>query len=521
MADINKTAHNPLASVESMYSKGVASYRNLLLRASGQEEREVQAPAQEGRSVTEGVLADMERRRKMALEEYESTLENVATGPLDYSQYYPNSNQPLSVGTFQGSTFSAPILAPTLLNPMARRDAMEKAKYDQQTAAMKTALDAEASFELSPLSNAFCEDDVNDKYYSELNSLITDFQELYGNDWQGEIMRSERFKRLQNNYNSLVNGLNQASALFSDMLSKEASGEIVISPETKKLMQEFQSGSTNNIPITDMDSVSSLVNSVQAESALQNILTTGGYKDMMKASVSTAIDKIEDKSSYEMWQTTIEQTIDEAADAVAEELSTTIYAGSKVYTKEYIAKYIKSTSGRSITKEMNQYWTSQRSSGGTGTVNPQQNSQVLWQMARQTRQTGDATGLVGAQALPGRTVVDYFNTGTGQYASDAAFFDAIENTYGIPRGQIINGNIMNKDGDYLILQLIGADGRRSYVAWDKSADDFESKFVNAMDASMNAGNRQGADLYSPLNGGAGAGNAGTGTGAAAAGGSSR
>ena len=50
---------------------------------------------------------------------------------------------------------------------------------------------------------------------------------------------------------------------------------------------------------------------------------------------------------------------------------------------------------------------------------------------------------------------------------------------------------------------------------------FESKFVNAMDASMNAGNRQGADLYSPLNGGAGAGNAGTGTGAAAAGGSSR
>lgn len=504
------TAHSPMSFVMKAYDEGLQTYRKAVDQANGLPS--TTGSGQDGMGgMKESVLADIEARRKEMRDEYDTLLDQSAGAidPLAYSQYYPNSSQPLSVGTYQGSTFSAPILAPTFLNPVARRDAIEKSRADAQLAAMETRMATEVDFSLNPLSNVYYTDDVEKKYYSELNGMIDDYMDMYGSDWESEIMRSTRFKDLQRNFNNLVDGMNKASESFAEMQAQEMVGDIVITPETRRKIRDFQSGTMSFDQIADMSGVSDLVRDVNAESSLQKVITNGGYKDMMKASIDTEIAKLDGEGglSTEIWETRVTESIDMAADAVAEELANTVYSDSDFYTKDYIKNYLVKTMGTQIKKELNQYRT-KFSGGGTQSygdwADAQRRTQVVsayWQMADNAQAGIEASGIIGGSFAGGQIVSTAFYD-TGGVVNNQVVGQDIANSANVTSlNRVKNFRSVKPNSQYLIVTVRNQSGNLEAYLWDRNSPDFTVNYVKTMDASQNAGNRLGPDVFNPSFGG--------------------
>ena len=507
--------------LNSAYEKGVSAYQTLLSQANKNNtanySSEQQAP--EARAgISEQVLSDIEERRRVAREELNKMTENPAIDPLTYSQYYPNSQKPLSAGTYQGSTFSAPIFTPSFVSPMARKDAVAKAKYDQQTAAMEARLATEVDFELDPLTNKFFSEDLNDKYYSELDGMIKDFSKTYGDDWEAELMRSPRFKALNRNFNAVVGGLNQASATLADIEAREKMGEIILTPSQRKLVRDFNAGNIGGTgDITEMDNVTKMIREINGVASLQNVLTSGGYKDAIKASVDTAIGKMMNEkgveiggSDYDLWETTMTASFDEAAEAVAEELANTIYSDSDLYTKEYIKNYITSTYGRTVKKEFQQIWNSRNTGGGNWwnrqdytSQQEQERTARMYELAREAQEGGALTGIqggsIGGKPISNASRVEFVmeesykdNTPAARTARALALSSA---TGGVQLHKIKNYPSINWEqasGKFILLQT--SDG---YYIWDTQSPDFLGNYVTAINQGFASRNQQDANVYFP------------------------
>lgn len=280
-----------------------------------------------------------------------------AVDSMGFNDYYANTSAGIQKGTYSGQSFSAPIFTPNFLRPMARRDAVDKAEYDNKVAKIQEALKASQGLNdmMAPpdLNNPYMQEKFNDTFYNDIDSnWVQKFAKQYPNDWQQRLLDDQGFKRTLNNYSIMAKGTNEMTDKMAKYLADYETGKVNISPESLTKIQEVMSGISQfgNEGFSAVD-INKNLKDIDAEIALGGFLESAGILDRIKPIITDRLSKVTSKVNTLSYQKDTEKIYDEAVESVAEELTRKggIYQNSKVYTKDYIKNYMKGILGNEHT----------------------------------------------------------------------------------------------------------------------------------------------------------------------------
>ena len=390
-----------------------------------------------------------------------SLYDNPAIDPMSYQDYSPNTASGIQKGTYSGASFSAPIYAPSFVMPLARKDAFDKAKWENSMEKTKAALAASQGvsdmMKAPDLNNPFFQEKFNEQFYNDTDKYVQQFAKDHPENWQTLLKSDPEFQRMVGNYSVIAK---QQDAVFNKMteaIAGHASGSLVLAPEELDAANKFVSG-VSNFGNEGFSSVSlqDEYQKVNAAMAFQDWFNTSGLLDNIKPQIESSLSMIKDRTNIDTYNKESKKVYDAAAEAIAEDLTRPggMYYNSKVYTKDYIKKYVSSILGNEITSGVEAIQTNDVPYNNDGGMaewqwNAMNNEQKKIGIIETIRKavTGEAVGAMVGKQYAGGTV-------SNERLFKPLSKDQMDKYVDDHRGDIINPNALKPNTRYDILTVV-------------------------------------------------------------------
>lgn len=301
-------------------------------------------------------------------------LENLygtpTTDALAQNQYAPNTAAGINVGTYGGNTFKAPIFASTAVLPLARFDSMMQNQKAQEIERKKEAMAASQGFfkEIKPdeISDPLYQQQFNDVFYQGHEKFVQEYMKAFPNNWQQMLENSPEYNRWLNNMSVMARSSNNLIDEIAQTETAFKNGEIVLSKEGQKALEELRTGvfEFGNDPMSNRVNILAQRNKIQSEKALSQIVEDSGIIDKAKALIEDHVYQLGrsdlGKLNFEVHNI---ESFENFADQMTEDLFRGQLSGSKIYSKKQVKDFILSYLGGKVqtefksveTGEMNQY----------------------------------------------------------------------------------------------------------------------------------------------------------------------
>lgn len=283
--------------------------------------------------------------------------DNPGIDPLRFNDYNPNTAAGIQQGTYSGQSFSAPIYAPSTVLPFARRDAFNKAQQDGAMEKTKAAIAASQGLsdlmKAPDLNNPFFQEKFNQQFYGDIDKDALQAMKDHPDNWREYLMADPTFNRKLNNYAIIADQQNKVFDKMTEAITGHASGKVVLAPEELKAANDFVTG-VSNLGTDGFSSVNlqEQYQKVNAAVAFQDWFKSSGLIESITPQIKTSMSLIKDRTNIDTYNKEVSKIYDNAAESIAEELTREggMYYGSKVYTKDYLKKYITGILGNEMSQ---------------------------------------------------------------------------------------------------------------------------------------------------------------------------
>lgn len=288
-------------------------------------------------------LSDVTPEQQAEMDKLSYMERNPATGPLSLTDYYPDVNNPVGVGSYSGSMIgSTTLFAPGGgLVPLGMMDARDKAIQDAAYSKAKE-YDAFRKMYQAPTTKLVnIQPNISNEYNKMIQGYIAEAKQKYGSQWNKKLETDQNFLAKNKAFQDLAkygDSIVEAKAKLDDA---KKSGKYTVTPALKEAERKLMSATDPNS--TDFKKLGDYYRSFNMDLDFNDVYNETVDKLVMQKVASSGINK-NDPEYLSTIEKTKESYTQDQKEAIVQSMMSQ-FPGSDYFTEDYIRKNVAQRTG--------------------------------------------------------------------------------------------------------------------------------------------------------------------------------